>query len=1235
MRKNKLTLLSLITMLSVSSLTLFGCGNEENKESVVENFNDSKVETIKDEIGQALPIGKRLANEGDGATETADTLKSDLGVLLTENDNSTYNIRYVAAFTGNNNLASAYFTRAAYTNSNGKSVAESTTKVSYVYTSINGSSNIKWANESSTDYTYYMVYTVRNIPSSDIFTALNVSLSVTTLGGDILTATQVANVYGIQGDVSKGVTYEEYPTVPGTYSAIRESTDITEAVVAPYYATFDGFVATKVGDVIALNVRGGSGTNGAFEYCSKLENITLPDTIQYIGRYAFSSDSSLKSMTFPRNLTTIEGYSSFGYNPSFKTLYYNALNLSLSTYVINCDLDTVYVSKDVQSLPNALINSSKTVGKVVYGGTTAEWNALMTDSNKGNGLFIDNVLCSDSKIVTVNYHLDGGTLDADTDTSDDLYTTEIISGHAITNPGKAKKSGKVFKGWYTTSDYTAEYDFTTIQNVEDDKDTKVVDLYAKFEDYPAGSDIDTALDLVANGTACSVTLTHDIQTYYFKITAPSDGKKDLYYLKASNVKFNGEDSSKDYSLKAYGSDKTTAYSTTYTYSPEKASSYKVYGSYTGSLTLLLEPGETIYIAATAGSSSTLSDENAEFSFDLSLTTKENDYEGDATVYTVGETLKSKADEKVQSIETMTFTATEDKTYCVQKILTGYFYGTVLVYHYDSTGSYVKDVELASTTIIGEMSAVSGTTYYIYCSTTNSEISDTKYMSVLIGDIPSNYKPTTATSLPLDGTETNIPSEGFNKRYYTITPTKAANYGLILNGGSSDYAKMIRVFKKDATDYSSDSNVLISATETGTKSSSYTWGSTSYGGSVEATVALEANVTYVVEFSYNTTSTVSAKDSNAYTFKAVERETGDLKTIAYDLTVSETDGTFADFAFDSKSTGKWFKYVAKTTGYVTLYVDGLSDGNTAKFTKYSGTSTSIDESQDGAMSAYISTTGTATYYFYVETTTAQTGLTLKSTAVDTTTLGDLSDLTVESETTARSVTLNSKANTLVYKFTSPSTDSLYTKFDFIASAGTVSFDWVISPVKAATDSGTAAASSDAVVGTKKLETGKEYYLVLKNIVMSDASATLTVTPSVTELPNDGSTAKLALSLDSDGTYTLTNNGTSRDTSDYWFKFECTESGTYKFYSESESTSTADPKIYGVYDGIDDATNSTSISSTDNDDHPGHSSNKYDYYVEVSLEAGHTYYFKMTPKVYSSYQVVVHVEKVAASSTDTAA
>ena len=48
--------------------------------------------------------------------------------------------------------------------------------------------------------------------------------------------------------------------------------------------------------------------NYAFEYCSSLESVTLPEGLTTIGSWAFSGCSSLESITFPESMTTIGDY---------------------------------------------------------------------------------------------------------------------------------------------------------------------------------------------------------------------------------------------------------------------------------------------------------------------------------------------------------------------------------------------------------------------------------------------------------------------------------------------------------------------------------------------------------------------------------------------------------------------------------------------------------------------------------------------------------------------------------------------------------------------------------------------------------------------------------------------------------------------------------------------------------------------------------------------------------------
>lgn len=1237
MKKNKLTLVAISSFLSLGISGLVSCQKESEgeKESISESFDGEKNEIINDEIGTAVSFAKKLANE-EGST--SDTLKSDIGALLIEKDNGTYDIRFVAALTGYSSFKSAKFARAEYTNAAGKTVVGKEAEVSYVYTSVNNADSVKWQTALSSEYTYYMVYSIRNIPETDVFTTFNISLSVTNFSGETIEATQAANVYGLIGDISENVVYttsvsktygDDGITHYGAYADTTSLSTLTTATVAPYVAEFNGFVATKKGVVTELTKR--SSSTGAFESCSSLSTLNLPDTIQYFDVYSFYRCSSLTSMTLPRDLTSVASTNCFSYGNSWTTLYWNAVAFESNDKLVSWNLDTIYVSKDVKSLPKYFMGYNCTINKIVYEGTTAEWEALKTDDNKGNGLFIDNVICSDSKIVIVNFHADGGTFMSGYETTNDVYEVKIISGKKVANPGRLKKNGMVFMGWYTDNTYTTEFDFETALSVDEGEETKTVDIYGKFEEAPAGTDFASALELTPNAeTLASVEFNADISTWYFKYTNPSNGVKDYYFIKGTNKKLDGESSYADYKIEAIDANQETLSRTSSTISPENLSSYKVFGSTDSTQVVVIEPGETVYFKVSVYTSSVLNSiaSGSAFTFDIDFYNFEGDSEDDALSYTLGQTQKTEIYESTKRYQTYKFTATESAKVLAQKIYTGYFYGTVLIYHYVD-GTYTKDVELSSSTKLGEFDMVSGTTYYVFCSSSNSDTSETKSMSFYIGDFPDNYNAEKATDIASDGSAVKVDTADFGSKYYKVTPSESGDYSIVLTGGSQDYAKTVTVYAAGST-----TEVLASGTETGTTTSSYGWGSTNYGGTLDVVASYEAGKTYIVKVGF----TKAPSSNTEFSFSFVKRTEGDLRGNAIALTnVGETN-TCEDLVSVGSTSGKWYSFTPKANGYVTFYVTGLGDA-TAALNLYEGTKTKATLSAtSGSITGYFSTT-TGTCYLNVVTSAALESVTIKVVDSDSTTLGDFSSLTASGITQeSKAFAIPSGVTSNAYWFKSIGTDSAALNLAFVASAGTVTFDYTVYSKSLTVKYGSLTigteASSDGSLALA-LDASTEYYFVINNIVFSDSVATLSYVASTTGLPEDGSKPALAYSMTMDethGTYTYepAKVGVSED---LWFKYECTESGTYKFYSSSASTSAADPKIYNVYDGLDNAKAGTYMSDTDDDDSTkGGTSNKYDYYIEASLEAGHTYYFKVKAYVkLAGNTIVFNVEKLADSTT----
>lgn len=516
MKKNKILIISASCALGLS-LVGAGVGAVLSQKSSAEVPSDTVLDDSlgDDAIGHRVKLGL-----DDTASDVTPEIDSVVGVRAV--DGTKAGAKDVRVYFRLNTIAkvkSATITRSVAT-AEGEIVKGSLDyNVEYAYSSVTGADQIAWVDTDNSnpvsDVTaspYYLVYTLKNIPEENWLDHVTVQAAIS-YGDSTPSVTAVYNVFGVLGDLAKGVNIEPITGEEGRYKAYASSEIITEAVVPERIFDYSGFLASETGTVVALDGPDG----GAFEGCSELVSIELPDTIESFDMSCFEECSSLTSVIFPRDLVTLNSWLLEGCD-SLKTIYYQAMNLSNDLNIVFTAGLEVYVAASVESLPVKFFYEADP-SVVHFGGTEAEWTALKTTDNNDNGFFIENVICSDTVVHTVTFHIGEGVVNGLTGD----YVVSVKSGLTVEELGNASMDGKIFAGWFTDEAGETEWDPT--QSVSSD-----LDVYAIYEDIPAGYSADDPMVLTNETKSLSYEIFPGHETVYFSYTHPSDALAGYHYL---------------------------------------------------------------------------------------------------------------------------------------------------------------------------------------------------------------------------------------------------------------------------------------------------------------------------------------------------------------------------------------------------------------------------------------------------------------------------------------------------------------------------------------------------------------------------------------------------------------------------------------------------------------------------------------------------------------------------------
>lgn len=894
MKKNKILIISASCALGLS-LVGAGVGAVLSQKSSAEVPSDTVLDDSlgDDAIGHRVKLGL-----DDTASDVTPEIDSVVGVRAV--DGTKAGAKDVRVYFRLNTIAkvkSATITRSVAT-AEGEIVKGSLDyNVEYAYSSVTGADQIAWVDTDNSnpvsDVTaspYYLVYTLKNIPEENWLDHVTVQAAIS-YGDSTPSVTAVYNVFGVLGDLAKGVNIEPITGEEGRYKAYASSEIITEAVVPEHIFGYSGFLASEIGTVVALDGPDG----GAFEGCSELVSIELPDTIESFDMSCFEECSSLTSVIFPRDLVTLSSWLLEGCD-SLKTIYYEAMNLSNDLNIVFTAGLEVYVAASVESLPvRFFYNADPLV--VHFGGTEAEWTALKTTDNNDNGFFIENVICSDTVAHTVTFHLGEGTIG---DLTGDVDYT-VIDGKLAADPGDALLLGMAFKGWYM--DQAGETPWNPETPVTGD-----LDIYAVYEEFGPGASEGNPITLTT-GETYTENLVPGYEKVYLTYTHPADAEADWRYLyvdesaceesEVSTVTASNLDVAIDVYKGSFEGEKEELGSNDYV----SDSAVKPIGT-DGDIRFLAEPGQTYCFVIDPYSNDYYEDRVYYGSLVMKFLDFDHDSIESAGQLVYGETATVRRDDYTRSVQSPStvfgYTPTETKSIALNIGRNNYTWAEVEVFditNVENPTTITSDRGSSDSTVILNFEA---THHYVFVVDLNGATSDTDYVTLKLDAIPAGADISNPIAMNI-GEEITVESINSQYSFYSFTLEEAADLAFTLDGGSSSYAKYFKV-------YDNTGEQVATATETGVSSGYY--GGTTYGGELLERFHLEAG-SYVVEVGYSS----SSYSYTSFTFRTDTVQDGDYigrpKVIdfesdtSFDLT-SRVDGFY--YSFTPTSASNYLKIV---------------------------------------------------------------------------------------------------------------------------------------------------------------------------------------------------------------------------------------------------------------------------------------------------------------------------------------
>lgn len=137
----------------------------------------------------------------------------------------------------------------------------------------------------------------------------------------------------------------------------------------------------------------------AFDYCTSLSEAEIPESVAYIGENAFVRCEKLSAVTIPKNVLFVSR-SAFSRCARLEsvTLSGGVAEICYGAFS-NCKkLERITIPVGVSYIGECAFNGCESLCEIVYGGTTEQWNAIEKEDGWNYGTKDFTVVCTDGNI---------------------------------------------------------------------------------------------------------------------------------------------------------------------------------------------------------------------------------------------------------------------------------------------------------------------------------------------------------------------------------------------------------------------------------------------------------------------------------------------------------------------------------------------------------------------------------------------------------------------------------------------------------------------------------------------------------------------------------------------------------------------------------------------------------------------------------------------------------------------